>query len=123
MAINSTKHKGNCAEASACKYLEQHGLSVISRNYRCKSGEIDIIMQKDSHVVFVEVRLRNNTEFGSGLESITRHKKKRLITAAMHFLQQNPAYGDAPCRFDVISITGSPSNYSINWVRDAFVND
>jgi putative endonuclease len=123
MTPSLTKHAGDIAENTACEYLLQHGLTMISRNYRCRSGEIDLIMQDQSQLVFVEVRLRNNPDFGDGLESITKHKIKRLVSAAEYFLLQHPEYGDAPCRFDVISLSGKPANHGIEWIRDAFTSD
>jgi putative endonuclease len=118
-----TKHAGNAAENSACKYLLQHGLKMVSSNYRCRFGEIDLIMQENSQLVFVEVRLRNNPDFGDGAESITKHKIKRLVSTAEYFLLQHPEYRDAPCRFDVISLSGKPSNPGVEWIQDAFMSD
>ena len=106
---------GALAEEQALGFLVHHGLKLKERNYRCRSGEIDLILLDGKTLVFVEVRMRRNRAFGGAAESITQRKRTRLIAAARHYLagkQPLPA-----CRFDAILIEsdGAPV-----WIKDAF---
>jgi len=108
---------GNAAEQIACRHLESRGLVLRERNYRCRGGEIDLIMQAGNQLVFVEVRYRKHNRYGSAAESVTPAKQARLISAANHYLQQTP--GGLACRFDVVAISGSRGE-QIDWIADAF---
>ena len=110
---------GDQAEAQAARYLQQRGLRVLSRNYHCRAGEVDIVMQQDQVLVFVEVRYRRQDRHGSAAESITRSKQQKLIRAASHYLSRYRLH-DRPCRFDVVAITGNGTNAGIRWIVDAF---
>lgn len=110
--------RGNEAEKLACGYLEQKGLHTLERNYRCKMGEIDIIMQDQDTLVFVEVRYRKQNAFGSAAESVTPSKQKKLIRAAYHYLGFHQRHNSL-CRFDVLAITGT-ANEQIEWIPNAF---
>jgi putative endonuclease len=110
---------GAAAEEQAKAYLEAQGLSLAERNYRCRQGEIDLIMQDRETLVFVEVRYRKHSHFGGAESSITRGKQRRIIMAASHFLQSMKGRNIPPCRFDVLAIEGKePQN--IHWIKDAF---
>lgn len=114
-----TAATGEAAEDRALRYLQARGLSAIVRNYRCKTGEIDLVMRDAAGtLVFVEVRARvarSAQRFGGAAASVTPAKQRRLIAAAEDFLAGHP--GEAPaCRFDVIAIDGT----RIEWMRDAF---
>ena len=121
---------GQAAENLACRYLQDQGLHLIERNYRCKRGEIDLVMRDADSVVFVEVRYRRNHRFGSGAESVNRYKQAKLTATALHYLQSNKAAAKSPARFDVISITlqgmprdiqGAPGDTAeIQWIKNAF---
>ncbi|MGV6826851.1 MAG: YraN family protein [bacterium] len=106
---------GQDAEARASKHLQRNGLRIITQNYHCRGGEIDIIARDNEHLVFVEVRYRSNPRFGSATESVTAAKQQRLARAAKHYLQKNRL--DVPCRFDVIGL--GPDN-QFDWVKNAF---
>lgn len=112
-----TQQIGNIAEEQACKYLLKQGLKLLTRNFRCKLGEIDLIMQDNNELVFVEVRCRKNNNFGTSAESVTSSKQKKLLRAAEYYLSQMND-NDRLCRFDVIAIT-SGSN-TLEWIKDAF---
>lgn len=114
-----TLARGKDAENRACRYLQAQGLQLLHRNYRSKGGEIDLILQDTDSLVFVEVRYRRQTGFGSAAESVDWRKQSRLIACARHFLQAHPDTARQPCRFDVISVSG-PS-YDIGWIRNAFI--
>ncbi len=111
---------GNDAETVAEKYLAEQGLHFISRNYYCKAGEIDLLMQESDTLVFVEVRFRSNPFFGSAAESITAKKIQRIRKSAEHFLLTNPHFEQLYKRFDVLAISAQPSEDEILWIKDAF---
>lgn len=113
--------KGNLAEDKALNYLCQQGLKLIQRNYLCKMGEVDLIMRDKSYWVFIEVRSRVNLSFGSGIESITPAKRKKIMRTATHYLMMNQLMGKVPSRFDVVSIDGP--NQALTWIKDAFGED
>lgn len=119
MSGNEHLATGKQAELLACRYLQQQGLSLQQKNYSCKAGEIDLIMRERDLLVFVEVRFRKNSHFGNGAESITHHKRRKLITTARYYLQQL-AGSPVACRFDVISISGPAQAPAIDWIKDAF---
>ncbi len=95
-------------------------MRVVARNYRCRAGEIDLVMSDRGALVFVEVRYRRDARFGTALETITPRKRARLVRAASHFLQSHPRLQDSPCRFDSIGIDGEGEAATIQWIRDAF---
>lgn len=107
---------GADAEQIAAAYLQQQGLTLITSNYHCRFGEIDLIMRDGKTLVFVEVRMRGNASFGGAGASITLSKQRKLSRTAEHYLQQ---YGSAACRFDVVLMT-KPSVENIEWVHNAF---
>ena len=113
-----TSTRGKDAETRAWHYLQARGLQLLQRNYRSKRGEIDLVMQDTDSLVFVEVRYRSQSQFGSALESVDRRKQARLIACARHYIQTYPEAASQPCRFDVVSINGSPGE--VEWVRNAF---
>jgi putative endonuclease len=110
--------QGQAGEDQARRYLEQHGLVLIERNYRCRMGELDLIMRDDEQLVFVEVRSRSNNNYGNPAETVTRYKQNRLIRAAAYYLQRN--HLNTPCRFDIVAISNAQNKYQLEWIKDAF---
>ncbi len=115
----TTRKIGSDAETMAMAYLEKKGLALLTRNYHCRRGEIDLIMRDGNFLVFIEVRYRKNNLYGSAAESVTRQKQHRLLTTASYYLQNEKYNADSACRFDVISISGQ-HNLQIDWIKDAF---
>lgn len=105
---------GVAAEQKAADYLVRHGLRLLERNYRCRGGEIDLVMREGAQLVFVEVRARAASRFGGAAESITLAKRARVILAARHYLAHRGV--DAHCRFDALLLDGE----RIEWIRGAF---
>lgn len=104
---------GQIGEDEALAYLQQQGLTLVERNFLCKGGEIDLVLQDGAVLVFVEVRKRADKQHGGAAASITRSKQKRLIIAAHIFLQR---YKMPPaCRFDVIAIDAT----EMSWLKNA----
>ncbi len=110
--------RGRQAEDAALAFLEQQGLRLLERNYRCRHGEIDLIMEHARAVVFVEVRYRQSAQFGSALESVDRHKQSRLIACALHYLSARKP--SRPLRFDVVAIAPKREGFTFTWVSNAF---
>ena len=105
---------GGAAEERAANFLLKRGLAILTRNYRTRLGEIDLVAREGDTLVFVEVRPREASRFGGGAESITPHKRRRIVAAARRYLLRLRRV--PPCRFDVITIdNGDPT-----WLRGAF---
>lgn len=105
-------------EQRALLFLQQHKLHLLARNYRCKTGEIDLIMRApDATLIFIEVRARTHPDFGGAAASVDKFKQQRLLRAAAHYLQYLP---DTPrCRFDVVAF----ENGRLTWYQNAFSAD
>ncbi|WP_310448229.1 YraN family protein [Thiobacillus sp.] len=106
---------GQTAEARAEAFLVKQGLAPVARNWRCRFGEIDLIMQDGATRVFVEVRLRSRSDFGGAAASVTPAKQRKLLAAARQYLsglQTLPL-----CRFDVVALDGSSAP---DWIKNAF---
>lgn len=123
--------RGANAEALACEFLQQQGLRLIARNYHCRQGEIDLIMRDPDNLVFVEVRYRRQSRYGSGLESVDRRKQRRIVYCARHYLQRHPDLAELATRFDVVALAPDPypnqdmnsvgpGKSRIEWIRHAF---
>jgi len=109
--------KGSEAEQYAERFLQNQNLILMARNYRCRFGEIDLIMRDGTIVVFVEVRLRTSQFFGGAAESITPLKQRKLVRTARHYL--SALKSAPPCRFDAVLLSGSRGEY-IEWIKNAF---
>lgn len=113
----SPAQTGARAEARAEAFLLQRGLVKREQNYRCKLGEIDLIMQHGEILVFIEVRLRTHQAFANAAESVTIRKQQKIIKTARYYLQQHQLTDKANCRFDVIAFS---DNGEPEWIKDAF---
>lgn len=111
----SKNNAGLAAEQLAATFLRAHGLKLVTQNYHCKFGEIDLIMKDGKTLVFIEVRLRTNSQFGSAGASITPQKQQKLLRTAQHYLQH---HGDCPCRIDAILMNEANMQH-IEWIRNA----
>ncbi len=97
------KALGELGERWAKKYLEQNGYRIREANFRCREGEVDIIAQHKDCLVFVEVRTRTGSGFGTPEESVTAAKQEKLVSVAMSYLQ---THDDLPTewRIDVVAV-------------------
>ena len=111
--------RGAWAEDLACRHLIDKGLRLLQRNYRCRHGEIDLVMREGRTIIFVEVRLRSRTDYGSGAESVDTRKQARIFSSAEHYLQRHATLV-AKCRFDVVSILKIGGTYELDWIKNAF---
>lgn len=116
---DTTTTRGREAEALAARVLEARGLHVVTRNFRIRGGEIDLICRDGQTLVFVEVRLRSRRDFGGAGASITATKQRRIILAARHYLAGQP---DCDCRFDCVLLDGLEASRA-EWIKNAFSAD
>ncbi len=107
---------GEEAEELAARFLAQHGLAILARNYRTRFGEVDLVAREGATLVFVEVRARSWAAFGGAAASVDRRKQRRVVAAARHFLARLRA--EPPCRFDVLAWEAGRD--SPRWIRGAF---
>ncbi|RJG50025.1 YraN family protein [Motilimonas pumila] len=116
MPITNSRAQGQYYEDKACDFLSQAGLRLVCRNYTTRQGEVDLIMRQADTLVFVEVKYRQQSQFGQAVETVTYRKQQRILAAAKHYLmtQNTQAY----CRFDVIAYQADAD--SPLWVKNAF---
>ncbi len=98
------RHLGDFGEAAAAAYLIRQGYTVHERQWRCRSGEIDLIARQGDQVVFVEVRTRRNMPSGSAEESVTSAKQQRLVELAYAYIEAHNLDEQTPWRIDVIAV-------------------
>ncbi len=116
--IKSKLGIGHQYESKACRYLQRQGLQLLERNFRSKLGEIDLIMQDGQTIVFIEVKFRGHSHFGTPQETVTYAKQKKVIKTAHIWLMNNHlSVHQTDCRFDVIAINGQQQ---IEWLKAAF---
>lgn len=111
---------GKQAEQEACRFLQAKGLRMLVQNYYCYHGEIDLIMQDQDDIVFVEVRKRNRIDYGYAFETVNSRKRKKLIKTAVHFLQRNNWLHKVNSRFDIIAMHPVTGIMQIEWIKNAF---
>lgn len=110
----STRQQGAYFEQQARHFLEQQGLQFIASNQQFKCGELDLIMQDQTCIVFVEVRQRKNNHFGSAVESVDWQKQQKWLDAASLWLaKQGQSLEDTECRFDLIAFD---VNNQLEWL-------
>ncbi|NOT12350.1 MAG: YraN family protein [Methylococcaceae bacterium] len=107
--------RGATAEDEAYQFLLSKDFTPVCRNFRCKQGELDLVMLDNQTLVIIEVRYRKTDKYGSAVESVTPAKQSRIIAATHHYLLKHKT--DNPIRFDVIAISG---NGHIDWIKNAF---
>lgn len=113
-----SKHRGDRAENLALQFLQEQGLYLVTRNYRCRWGEIDLVMREDDTLVFVEVRYRSTARFGGAAMSVASHKQARLVRSAQHYLCTVAHDIQALCRIDVVAL--DTRQWAIDWIKNAF---
>jgi putative endonuclease len=120
--LSDPKLLGQWGEKHCERYLKRKGLKTLTRNFSCKTGEIDLVMvDTDSAIVFVEVRTKADVAFASPEVSVTTPKKARLLRTARYFLATNNI-DDRPFRFDIVTIVlNKTPRPQINHYKNAFV--
>ena len=119
---NRSATLGRAAEDQALEELSAAGLQFLARNFRCRLGEIDLVMRDGDMLVFVEVRARSNTSFGSAAETVSAAKRHRLCASAGLFLAWHPALQHLPVRFDLFAVDGAHGTTTsrATWIRGIF---
>lgn len=126
MAPTIAKSIGEHSEQLALRHLQAAGLKLVTRNFRCRVGEVDLVMLDGNCLVMVEVRCRatcigGSTRFPSATESVGPQKQRKLARAALFFLGKHRQYQDHTMRFDVVAYDGpTPDQYELQWIKDAF---
>ena len=111
---------GRRAEDIARRELEAQGLSHLRSNFRCRLGEIDLIMRDGDCLVIIEVRYRRSGSHGGALGSVTPRKQRRIVGATRLLLKRYPHLGDLSLRFDVIALSGTLDKPRVDWRKRAF---
>jgi putative endonuclease len=99
----NTRQVGYKAEEQAAQFLIQKGYQILTKNFTIRGGEVDLVAKEGETLVFVEVKMRSNTSFGSALESITPWKVQALLKTALFYIRR-VEWGDRPYRFDLVTI-------------------
>lgn len=117
--VNS-RQVGKRYENMALAHLQSVGLIFVAANVQYRFGEIDLIMQDQQTLVFIEVRFRRSSRFGGAIPSITHSKRQRLLHAAGHWLMERDlSLETTDCRFDIFAITGN----QVEWFQNAINED
>jgi putative endonuclease len=120
MARTNTGSVGRQAESLALDHLKGQGLKKIATNFRCRMGEVDLVMKDGDCLVFAEVRFRTENRFSSAAGSVDRHKQRKIIRTAAAFIGRHPHYSNCTVRFDVVGLDQSGDQTKLNWIKDAF---
>lgn len=107
---------GSRYEEQAAAFLKKQGMRIVEQNYRCRSGEIDLIARDGRYLVFVEVKYRANESAGTALEAIDYRKAAQVRRVAALYLMEKHYPEETPCRFDAVGIDGD----KVTHIKDAF---
>jgi putative endonuclease len=117
--LNRQQQFGKQSERLAAEFLKRTGYRILETNYRSKLGEIDIIAREKGTIVFVEVKARNTSRFGSPKFAVTPAKQRKISMAALDYLKRS-GQTDASARFDVVAIDTASGKIDIEVVKNAF---
>jgi putative endonuclease len=122
LSPENTTILGRRAEDLACRHLEALGFQLLERNYRCRAGEIDLVMLDGTTLALVEVRSRSTSAHGGAAATVGARKQQRFIRAARHLMLTRPEYRKLAARFDVVAIDAGADGGApvVRWIRDAF---
>jgi putative endonuclease len=112
---------GQAGEDRAAKFLAKQGYRILERNYRTRSGEIDLIALHQGMIVFVEVKTRTSDAFGAPELAVTPQKQRRMIKAALGYIKYKKIH-QVPCRFDVVAISAATEK-EVELIQNAFEMD
>lgn len=122
MCPETTTVLGRRGEDLALQYLEARGLRLLERNYRCKGGEIDLVMLDGATLALIEVRSRSSADYGGAAASVGAGKQRRFTLAARHLVLTRPEFRKLAARFDVVAVDRAEGSGEavVTWVKDAF---
>lgn len=112
----NTRVIGTKQEETACRYLEEHGIRIRERNFRCRQGEIDLIGYDGEYLVFFEVKYRKDDAKGNAAEAVGIRKQRKICRVSDYYRMIHKCPSDTAIRFDVIAIDDD----DIEWIRNAF---
>lgn len=115
--------QGDAAEDAARAHLESLGLRTLARNVNFRIGELDLVMRHGDTVAFVEVRYRRSDRYGGAAGSVDFRKRRRIALAARAWLAGQRGLANAPCRFDLVSVSGGDAALVCEWLQGAFTLD
>lgn len=107
---------GSAQEDRAAAYLQDQGMEILERNFRNRSGEIDMIGRHEGYLVFVEVKYRSGNSQGSPAEAVDFRKQRQICKVADYYRMMHQLDDQTPIRYDVVAILGE----QIRWVQNAF---
>lgn len=110
---------GTAGEDAATAHLTARGYEVLVRNWRAKQLELDIVCKQGDCIIFAEVKTRSSSGMGSAITALTVPKMKKLCKAAQLYISQNNLW-DTPCRFDLLAVTKTDTEYQVEHIQDAF---
>jgi len=119
MGVVDRSKLGSDAEEQCVAWLERKGYRIRERNWLVREGELDIVAERDEFLCFVEVRMRTSAVFGEPSLTVTWEKQRRVVRAALRYLQRRPAHGRM-IRFDVMTVLGRGSAAVIEHLPGAF---
>lgn len=109
---------GKTGEDIVADYLRKQGFIVLRQNFKGRFGEIDVIAESETHIIFVEVKTRTGIKFATGREAVDRSKQNRIKATAADFLSKFPM--ELQPRFDVAEITATEAGRTFKYFKDAF---
>ncbi len=119
--MSNNLRKGRRFEKQARDFLGARGLRLLQSNYRCRFGEIDLIMRDADAICFIEVRFRKSLNFGGASASITAAKQRKIVKTALFYLGSHRNLHNQPLRFDALLIQQqADGSHDFNWIRNAF---
>ncbi len=120
--IESSRKLGQIAEDRAEKYFIEAGYEILGRNLASRAGEVDLVAQKGGHLFFVEIKWRQNQNYGRAIEAISREKQRRIRRTAEFLLSKNPEWKKMIPFFSVLAIDENENGTAdIEFVPDAFL--
>lgn len=113
---------GKQYEERACQYLEDRGMRIAEKNFRCRQGEIDLIGFHEGYLVFVEVKYRATDHFGRAAEAVTEAKQRKICRVADYYRYLHKVGDGRAIRYDVVAIQGTEKDLHIIWYKNAFLH-
>lgn len=115
----NSKALGNQGESFAAEHLQRRGCRILTRNYRCKIGEIDIVAEDHGTLVFVEVKTRRSDRCGTPAEAVHYRKQQKIVQTAYWYLREH-RMENSRCRFDVLEVYAVGDTWTVYEIRNAF---
>lgn len=107
-------------ENIVCEFLTENGIKILERNFRCKSGEIDIVAEDNGYLSFIEVKYRAGSKYGTAEASVDLRKQKTICRVSDFYCKLHGLSEDHPRRFDVAAVNMESGVAKINYIKNAF---